>query len=236
MPTVVSCPNCEKKLAVKDQFKGRSLICPQCKRRFTVPADDVLVLGVSSAPSDGGMGFLDGLGPSSARPAKSVGSRSTTGYSPRTAVGGAARSAERAKMQAAQKQMILIGVGIALGMLVIVAAAILLNLPSSAPEKAKEAEDIRFGLPERTRIELFQKFVSAVDRDGITKTCKERWYRLADEYKLDHGHIKDILDEGFSFKNDKWALPEATSTAQGRAVRMDWVRQRTAGSDPILAM
>ncbi len=131
--------------------------------------------------------------------------------------------------------MIYIGGGIVAAVLIVIVTAFALN-GCGGDEKTKEVEDIRFGLPEGTRIELFQKLVSAVDRYGITKNCKDDWYRLADEYKLDRSHIKDLLDEGFSFKNSKWVLPEATSTAKNRAVRMDWIRQRTNGPDPVLAL
>ena len=103
-------------------------------------------------------------------------------------------------------------------------------------EKTEEVEDVRFGLKEGVRITLFKQLVKAVDERGISKSCKEEWYRLADAYKLDRKNIKDLLEEGFSFKNKKWELPEATSTANNLAVRMDWISQRHNGSDPILAL
>jgi hypothetical protein len=233
---VISCPNCQKKLAVKDEHKGRTLICPQCKGRFNVPADD-LPVAAKSAAGGSGMDFLDELGPSSANPANSTGGGSTSFRSVRPVVRKAGRTSSRPKNQAQQMKFVVIGGGIALAVLVVAALAVaLINANSGGDEKTKEVEDIRFGLPESTRIELFQKLVSAVDQDGITKSCKEHWYRLADEYKLDRSHIKDLLDEGFSFKSDKWVLPEATSTAKNRALRMDWVRQRTNGPDPVLAL
>jgi hypothetical protein len=232
---VVSCPNCEKKLAVKDEFKGRALICPQCKGRFTVPADDLPVAG--AAASDAGMSFLDNLGPGSAGPTQGAGGATAPAFSTaRATVGKTARAAGRSKKRAQRKNLVYIGGGIGAAVLVAIVAVAALNGNGSGSEQQKEPEDIRFGLAEKTRIELFQKLVSAVDQDGITKACKEDWYRLADEYKLDRSHIKDLLDEGFSFKNKKWVLPEATATAKNRALRMDWIRQRSSGPDPVLAL
>jgi hypothetical protein len=239
---VVSCPNCEKRLAVKDELKGRSLMCPKCNGRFTVPLNDVpgdiVPVAGELATGNGSMGFLDDLGLASAGPATSTaGGTSATAYSPRAVGGQSARAAEQSKRQADQMKMIYVGGGIAAAVLIVVALAIALNGIGGRGEKAKEAEDTRFGLTERTRIELFQKLVSAVDRDGISKSCKEDWFRLADEYKLDRSHIKDLLDEGFSYKNSKWELPEAVSTAKNKALRQDWVRQRTTnGTDPVLAL
>ena len=149
----------------------------------------------------------------------------------------AVRTAGRVKKQADQMKTIYIGGGIAAAVvvLIIVVAVVMNGSGGDGGEKSKEVEDIRFGLNESTRIELFQKLVSAVDKRGISKSCKDEWYRLADEYKLDRKNLKDLLDEGFSFKNKKWELPEATSTAKNRAVRMDWIAQRRNGPDPILA-
>ena len=38
MSQVITCPNCEKKLTLKDRPKGRAVICPHCMNRFTVAA------------------------------------------------------------------------------------------------------------------------------------------------------------------------------------------------------
>lgn len=232
---VVSCPNCEKKLAVKDELKGRTLICPQCKGRFTVPADD-LPAADEVATGEGGVEFLNELGPSSASPAKSAGGAFASFASMRLSRHKAVHTSGRAKGQSRQMKLILIGGGIAVAVLVVVGLAVALSGANGGGAATKEVEELRFGLTESTRIELFQKLVSAVDQHGITKSCKEEWYRLADEYKLDRSHIKDLLDEGFSFKNSRWILPEATSTAKNRALRMEWVRQRTNGPDPVLAL
>jgi uncharacterized protein YbaR (Trm112 family) len=250
VPVVVSCPNCEKRLAVKDELKGRALVCPQCKGRFSVPADDAQkdeLLGVAEDPAatGGGMDFLHNLGPSSVGATKGNGQTSALAYSaqrptigrPAVSSSAAARTAGRVKKQADQKKLIGIGGGIAAAILIVIVASLAFNgAGGGGGEKAKEVEDIRFGLKESDRIQLFQRLVRAVDERGISKSCKDEWYRLADEYKLDRKNIKDLLEEGFSFKNSKWVLPEATSTAKNRAVRMDWIRERTNGPDPVLAL
>jgi hypothetical protein len=250
VPVVVSCPKCEKRLAVKDELKGRALVCPQCKGRFSVPTDDApkddLLDVVEDAPaSGGGMDFLHSLGPSSVGAAKGNGQTSAPAYSaqrpansrPAVSVGAAARASGRVKKQADQMKMIYIGGGIAAALLIVIVTALAISGAGGGGGngRTKEPEDIRFGLSESTRIELFQKLVSAVDNRGISKSCKDDWLRLADEYKLDRKNLKDLLEEGFSFKNSKWVLPEATSTAKNRAVRMDWIAQRHNGSDPVLA-
>ena len=86
MPVVVSCPNCEKKLAVKDELKGRALVCPQCKGRFSVPADDGAKDGLLNVADDppatgGGMDFLHNLGPSAVSSATGNGQFSAPAYS-----------------------------------------------------------------------------------------------------------------------------------------------------------
>lgn len=266
------------------------MICPQCKGRFSVPADDAesadalslvdtpasldlaglteadrspdlssLVESAAAGPTtpaaegDGGMGFLDSLGPTSAAPVKTK-TTSTATAPVRSAVrptvktpvasvsrtakasttGGSRATAGRAKKQAEQMTMIYIGGGIAAAVLLIIIVAVAINSSSGGGTTA--VEDVRFGLPEHTRIKLFQELVSAVDEYGITKECKKKWYDLADEYKLDRSNIKDLLDEGFAFKNKRWVLPEATSTAKNRAVRMEWVAARAHGPDPVLSM
>ena len=141
MSNVISCPNCEKKLAVKDELKGRALICPQCKGRFTVPADDLPVAAELSA-GNGGMGFLDDLGPSSAGPARSASGAYASSYSVPSAVGKTARTAGRAKKQAQQRKLMLIGGGIAMAVLVVVGLAVAWNSADGGGEKTKEAEEL----------------------------------------------------------------------------------------------
>jgi hypothetical protein len=249
VPVVVSCPKCEKKLAVKDELKGRMLVCPQCKGKFSVPGDeapnDRLPNVVEESSAGGGMDFLHGLGPSSVGATKGNGQTTAPAYSaqrsatsrPFASSAAAARGAGRSKKKADQMMMIYIGGGVAAVLLIVIVAALAINgSGGGGSSKPKEPADIRFGLDEGTRIKLFQLLVTTVDERGISKSCKDEWYRLADVYKLDRKNIKDLLDEGFSFKNNKWVLPEATSTAKNRAVRMDWVRERTNGPDPILAL
>ena len=60
---VIACPHCDKKLTLRDELKGRPLICPKCKGRFTAPADepepqepaaDVFSTIADESPSSGG--------------------------------------------------------------------------------------------------------------------------------------------------------------------------------------
>lgn len=38
MPTTTSCPHCQKKLNVPDEYLGKQVRCPQCKNAFTAAA------------------------------------------------------------------------------------------------------------------------------------------------------------------------------------------------------
>ena len=58
---VIACPNCDKKPALRDELKGRALICPQCKSRFTAPADE-------PAPVAEGFGMISDEVPSPGGP------------------------------------------------------------------------------------------------------------------------------------------------------------------------
>jgi hypothetical protein len=239
---VVSCPKCEKRLAVKDELKGRPLVCPQCKGRFSVPADESPV--IESPADDGGVGFLDDLGPASFGAAKSTGATApaTSGARPaaRTtapAMNSASRAVTRAKKKAAEKTMIFIGGGIAAAVLIAILAIVIVSSQGGGAAKTKEQkpEIIRFGLADSVRHKLFKEMITAVDENGITAACKQKWYRLADEYKLDRSHLKDILDEGFL--RDDWDQPApAAITNKNRATRMEWIGQRHNGPDPVLAL
>ena len=49
-------------------------------------------------------------------------------------------------------------------------------------------------MSDSSRHELFNEMFLAVDEYGISKDCKEQWFRLADNCKLDRNNLKDILD------------------------------------------
>ena len=247
MSQVIACPNCDKKLALKDGLKGRALICPHCKGRFTVPDDgpqtaDPFGTNAGKAPSAGGsdMAFLDELtsrpGPVAAKsPTKTAaGSRPAAATRPAAtqppAPAGSRAAASRAKKQNEQ-MMMFIGGGIAAALLVVVLVVAL----SSGGGGRKKNANIRFGLPDSNRHQLFMKMITAVDEYGISTACKEEWLRLADEYKLDRRNLGDLLDEGFDRKD--WDQPApAHVTNQGRATRMEWIAKRHQGRDPILAL
>jgi predicted Zn finger-like uncharacterized protein len=50
MPTIVSCPECQKKHRVKDEMLGKRLKCPDCKHIFVAQADDGEE-GITAAPA-----------------------------------------------------------------------------------------------------------------------------------------------------------------------------------------
>ena len=75
MSEVVTCPNCDKKLTLKDELKGRALVCPECKNQFTPPVADGFDTTSGEDPAPGGshMDFLNNLasapGPAAAKAA-----------------------------------------------------------------------------------------------------------------------------------------------------------------------
>jgi hypothetical protein len=238
---VVACPNCDKKLAVKNELVGRVLVCPQCKGRFTVPADepvdDRLGVATREAPASTGseMDFLDGLTPAPVRTASNTSPRGLRLESS-PAVSLASRMATtRARGRKNQMTVIYIGGGIAAAVLVAILIAVAMQSADRGARREKAVENIRFGLTDSNRHQLFGKLMLAVDQYRITKECKEEWFRLADEYKLDRQHIRDILDEGFSRKD--WDQPAPTHvTNENRGTRMEWIAKRAHGGDPILAL
>jgi hypothetical protein len=249
---VVSCPKCEKRLAVKDELKGRTLVCPQCKGRFSVPADDtpkdrLIDVAVDPPATGGGMDFLHNLGPSSITSDKSSGpsfatanpaSRPTNGRAtPSTAA--VARAAGRAKKQAAQMKVIYIGGGIAaiVAVLLIVVAVALNGMGGGAGGGgAKKDENIRFNLTETQRKQLFSDMFHAVDVNGPTKTCRDVWRRLGGELKLNDSQISAVLQEGL---DDGWEQPalEVTQDQKQKTNRRDWIRvMNETGHDPIMSL
>ena len=241
MSQVITCPNCEKKLALKDELKGRTLICPQCRGRFTPPADE------APAPGGSGISFLDSLTPTpgattakAATKTPAVGTRpATTGASASPAVSAAARAAaSREKKQKDQFLLMCIGGGVAVAIMVVVMIVVAMSPGGSGGGGGggkKKFEKILFGMSDSDRHKLFNEMFLAVDQYGITKACKEEWFRLADEHKLDRKYLKDILNEGFDRKD--WDQPApAHITNQTRGARMEWIGKRAQGGDPILAL
>jgi hypothetical protein len=337
---VISCPNCEKKLSLRDELKGRTLVCPQCKGRFTAPSDETpeaeaaavgtpleeepapsgsgsdmsflddiaaspapaakvsvpvrtvaqpmsaeepapggsgsemsfldnlaaspapatkvsvpvrptsqAVAAAEPAPSGSGseMGFLDDLATSPAPATKaatkaSVPMRSAAKPASATAksstLNPARAAASRAKKQSEQMMMVYIGGGIGAAILVVVLIVIAMNSGTGARNSSvKRPDNIRFGLKETVRRQLFMKLVSAVDSNGITKECKKAWLGLADEYHLDRLNIKDVIDEGLNGKD--WDLPElkATMSQEEKQNRISWIRtMNETKREPIMGL
>ena len=249
MSQVITCPKCDKKLALRDELKGRALICPQCKGRFTAPADGPqpatdgfgATSGEAHSPGGSAMAFLDNLAPATGLvTAKTVAktlapARASAGGGGPAASAATRVAAGRAKQKEDQTMMIYIGTGIAVTVLVVIliAAALMKKDPTSSGGGGKK-NTIRFNMTDSSRHQLFNELFTAVDQYGISKECKEEWFRLADSYKLDRKNIKDILAEGFD--REDWSQPPpAHVTNKTRGTRMDWIGKRHNGSDPILA-
>ena len=249
MSQVIACPNCDKKLALSEELKGRALICPQCKGRFTVPADEppAATFGTTAdrAPSGcgSGMDFLDNLGSAPGRAAAKTAAKTATPVRPasaRPATGKAAASpASRAAASRVKKidpMMLYIGGGVAAAVLVvIVVVCVVMSSKGGGNGGTKQAGKVIFGMSDASRHQLFNEMFVAVDQYGISKECKEEWFRLADNYKLDRKNLKSILDEGFSRAD--WVQPAPSHvTNKTRGTRMEWIGQRHNGGDPILAL
>lgn len=258
MSQVIACPNCDKKLAVKDELKGRALICPQCKGRFTVPADEpqsaaeVFDLVSDKAPPSGGsdMDFFESLVPSpvpaaaktatktasASRPAATA--RPTAAQSPASPIdlGATRASASRAKKKDEQ-MMIYIGGGIAAAVVVIVLVVLIVKGMSSSNRSVKKQknENIRFGMTETQRKKLFQDMLHAVDENGVCKECRDEWRRLGSESKLTDQQISDVLKEGMDQGWEQPALP-ATTVQKQKTNRREWIRNMTeTHREPIMS-
>jgi hypothetical protein len=250
VPVVVSCPKCEKKLAVKDELKGKALVCPQCKGRFSVPADDgpqneVLDVAQNSPATGGGMDFLHSLGPSSVGSAKGNGQTTAPAYSAqrptagRPAVSGraGASAAGRVKKQADQMKTIYVGGGIAAAVVVlIIVVAVVMNGSSGGNDGGtKKDENIRFNLTETQRKQLFSDMFHAVDVNGPTKTCRDVWRHLGGELNLNDSQISAVLKEGLDSGWDQPALA-VTQDQKQKTNRRDWIRtMNESGRDPIMS-
>jgi hypothetical protein len=241
---VVACPNCEKKLTVMDELLGRTLVCPQCNGRFTAPADVGGAAASETSSSDGAdMGFLDSLsaGPRPAagktaapRPAaKTAAPRSSAGKSaassPASAASRAAASREKAKND--QKMVLYIGGGIAAAVLLVVLLAVIM---SGGSARKRKDQNIRLGMAETQRRELYRDLIHAIDVYGPNTACREEWRRLGSKWKLTDQQIASIRDEGL---DHNWTQAEilASMDQKQKTNRIEWVRIRTETKvDPIM--
>lgn len=258
MSQVIACPNCNKKLAVRDELKGRALVCPQCKGRFKVPADepqpgaDVFDIVSDNAPTSGGsdMDFFESLAPSpipagaktatkitaTARPAATSRPTATQASAFPIDLGASRVAASRTKKKDDQTMMIYIGGGVAAAVLVIVLVVVAMSSGNRGGNGGKKKnENIRFGLTETQRKRLFQDMLHAVDENGVCKECRVEWHRLGSELKLTDQQISDVRKEGMDEGWEQPALPATTDQKQ-KTNRRAWIKIMTeTNRDPIMS-
>ena len=242
MGQVIACPNCEKKLALRDEFKGRTLVCPQCKTRFLAPDEPADAYSVSSAEEPAGNGtgvdFLADLGPASgpasaARTAtKNVAGRSTA----RPTGPAASRTATSRAAAKFDPKMIYIGGGIVAALVIVaVLVAVAMSGNSTRAEKKKKDENIKFGMTETKRRSFYESLIHEVDLNGISKATQKEWILLGKEYNLKNSQISDIVQEGL---DNGWLQPaiESTMDQRQKTNRGEWVRIMTEKKrEPIMA-
>jgi uncharacterized protein YbaR (Trm112 family) len=240
---VVACPNCEKKLTVKDELKGRTLVCPQCKGRFTLAVEQSVGIGegwdtaaettLLSTGSD--MTFLDKLSPAAAKlDARTSPSRGRAKTS--RGISLSAHSAgSRGRKKNQQLMLLYVGGGVAAAVvLVVVFLAAMSSGEPSVHRKEKVGEN-RFGMTESTRKCLFKDLFHAVDEYGIGKPCRAAWQRLGREQNLSDQQISAVLQEGL---DQGWEQPEmvATMDQKQKTNRQEWIRvMNETKREPIMA-
>ncbi len=247
MSQVIPCPNCDKKLAVRDELKGRALICPQCKGRFTVPADGPqpaagesgTASGAAPAPGGFDMGFLDNLGPApgsatvkaATKTAAPVRAKASTARVAPTVLGASRGTASRAKKKKDQMMMIYIGGGLAAAVLVVILLAVAIS-------GAGGGKPTRFGMTESQRKHLFKDLFHAVDEIGSTnqyKDCREKWRQLGKPWNLTDQQIAAVRQEGI---DEGWEQPAvaATMDQKEKTNRFDWIRtMNETKRDPVMS-
>ena len=259
MSQVVACPNCDKKLAVKDELKGRALICPQCKGRFTIPADEpqpeaeVFDIISDKAPTSGGSetDFFESLAPLPVLSASKAATKTpaevrlTTAAHPTAAqaspppidLGASRAAASRTKKKNDEQMMIYLCGGIAAAVVVVFLVILIVKGMSSSNRATKKPknENIRFGMKETERKQLFQEMLHAVDENGVCKECRDEWRRLGRESKLTDQQISDVLKEGMDQGWEQPALP-ATTVQKQKTNRREWIRVMTeTHREPIMS-
>ena len=259
---VITCPNCDKKLALRDELKGRALVCPQCQGRFMAPADvpqagpDLFGTASDEAPSPSAsdMAFLDNLGPASAPAAAKTAAKTPAPARPGTSqrrsvakasaystVSSASRAAAiRAKKKNTELTMIYLGGGAAVAVLVGVLVAVVIGTtggtaPSNGARAKKVDEVMRFGLTESQRQHLFEALLHAVDENGPNQQCRDEWRRLGREKNLTDQQITDVVQEGMDLG---WPQPSLAATIDQRQKtnRLEWIRIRNGKNrEPVMS-
>ena len=219
---------------MKDELKGRALICPQCKSRFTSPGDESQpaadLFGQNSdetrSPGGSDMAFFDSLAASTPgrgaakAAAKALGRR--PGPPHPSAASAASRAADRrVKQKNDQTMLIYIGGGVAVAVLVCVLIAVAMSSGGgSGGGGKKKVENIRFGLAESQRKRLFEDLFHAIDETGSKneyKECRKEWRRLGGEKNLNDQQVSYIFKEGMdggAGNNPRWRPLRTRSTKQ----------------------
>jgi hypothetical protein len=206
--------------------------------------------GTPAAADDGGVGFLDDLGPSSpatksaskasatasARSAASVRSSAAAAPSMAASTGLSRAAAARAKKQAEQMKMIYIGGGVAAAVVLVVIIAVAVSGGSGAGGKEKD-QDVKYNLTQTQRKKLYVGFIHAVDVYGVSTKCRDAWRRLGTEAELDDSQVSAVVKEGLDRGWDQPAI-EATMDQTQKVNRRDWIRKMTeaGGREPIMSL
>lgn len=229
---MITCPHCELKLSLKDDFKGQRLACPKCKGKFDMAEAEVVEPALtgaksSSAESSSEANFFADL---SAAPKAGKKSAPRSANSPAQT---SARPATATKSKSNPMLGVYIGGGIAGAVLLIVMLAVAM---SSSGGGSRGSSNVKWGLSEGRRHQIFCDCMKAVDENGAKgDACRKRWQEIASENKIDLDTIGKILDEGFA-PNCKWTQPAFSNyDATKKANRVGWIKSRNeTGRDPIL--
>lgn len=235
MAQAISCPQCEGKLSLRPELSGKRVVCPHCKNPFVAPAVNgagpVATVPVAASAA-GEMDFLDGLSASTSRSSASRPVGKTTGRTPGTTTGVLGRS--KAKKKPPTELYIYGGIGAAVVLLTIVIAAVMLGSVGDST-KSSVPENVKWGLRESQRRQLFYQLIESVDNLGVGDNCRKNWQRIEEHYGVDRDVAAKILDEGFTAGT--WREPDfPAGTAAARANRKEWIRARglTGDHDPLL--
>lgn len=228
MSQVITCPHCEKKLALKDELQGRDLICPQCRSRFAAPA------GEQQPAADA---FFDNLasaaGPVTATTKTSASGRSGAAMRSTATQAEARTMTGRAKKKKDQMMLVYIGGGIAA--VVVVFILIALAMPHKDVTGSGGNKNMRFGMTESQRKRFFGELFHAVDELGPNKECRDEWRQLGSKWNLSDQQISEIRKEGMDRGWEQPAIPATTDQKQ-KTNRREWIRIMTqTHRDPILS-
>jgi len=234
---VISCPHCQLKLAIRSDLEGRRLACPKCKGIFlpdAEPAPQPESPAAEGPAEPQHLDFLGGIGGNAATgPTRGAASRATTTKLLRT-------QSSKSRSSSRLWWYIIGGSGGLAAILVI--GAMMLDTGNSRTQasssQTKKDPQVKYGLSIDYRHRVFCELLQAVDANGLTKSCKQKWQEITDYYKIDLPTAVKIVDEGFE---EEWEQPRILdSTAQTRANRREYIKARTElrrkrpAADPIL--